>query len=218
MKKFRRFRRGRKGKSLIAKVNKLAKAVKINKPELKWYWNGGNGTSVTTSGSLTSLNAGITNGSDDYGQRDGDRIFMKGLRDRVLISTNGAATPVVFRVIHFFYKYNPDTVVGAASIINLVLHSASILASRGTMAPYDHDNRGNVKVISDKLYTLNPQVGNAGTYLSCNKMLTFNLKLNAWAQYSADSSTLTKNELFRIVITDATAAYSQDWALYYTDA
>lgn len=192
--------------------------VKSVKPEKKWYEIGANGVAYNSSGNIVSMNQGITQGSTDFGTRIGDKIFMTSLNDRLMISSSAASSPVVYRIIYVSMKNNPDATISMASQINLILHSTPIAAGRGNLAPYDKDNRSSYVVHYDKVFTLNPQTGNAGTYLSVNRHHKINLKLKQICTYAAGGTYPTKNELFRIIISDTAGAYVYNTVLNYTDS
>jgi len=204
--KWKQRNRARK-QTLTKKVAKLAKMVRLAKPEVKWSITQATSTAFTgTSGLIFSPLTSIAQATTDYNGRIGDEITLKSMRVGMQFANNNATNSIIGRVVVFCHKSNPDGVVGIASQINLFLHSASIVAGVAPYAPYDHDNASSYKVLKDFTFTVDPIAGAGSSASMANvfKKIYFRVPVKGMKiGYSVAGTTVTKNEIFVLVLTDS---------------
>lgn len=218
-----RRRKTRKG-GLAKKVAKLAKMVRVQRPESKWSTYNATSTAFTgTSGIIISPLTGIAQGTADFNARIGDQITLKNMRVGMQVANNNATNSIIVRCVVFAHKSNPDGVIGIASQLNLFLHSASILAGIAPYASYDHDNRSAYHVYKDFVFTIDPVPGAGSSASMANvfKKVHFKIPLKGIrAEYSTATTTLTKNEIFVLLLTDSGGSQNVAYTIEtnYTDA
>lgn len=221
----KRFRRRHYKKSLAQKVYALAKTVKKTRPELKWAEATATQATFNYAGSISQPLTTISQGTADFGNRVGDTISLQSIRLDFIFQHQSTAFGQVNRIIVFQYKSNPDGAIGVASYINLLLHSADLSTARAPLAPYDHDNRSDFRVLYDKVMAINYS-SSPGTSASNNTQMThkrIHIKLPMAArkvQYFNAGTSLTKNELCILVLSDQSTNqyYTYTCTMYYTDA
>lgn len=224
----RRFKKRtyKRKQTLTKKVDMLSKYIRRTAPEIKWSQTRAAATAFTGwSGFIVSPLSNITLGSSDFDNRIGDSIRLRNIKFGMQLDPNSSVTTTNFRVIVCQFKNNPDAVIGIASQINLILHSASVGTINAVNAPYDKDNRDSYRVLKDFIVRCDPVPGpgNSASMGSANKLVQFNIPFKASnnvVDYIAGGSTISKNELFIIVLSQlgVTNYVSYDIVSYYTDS
>lgn len=205
-------------KTLAKKVAKLAKAVRLQKPELKYsdtvataqQWN-----YTPTSSYVFDPLAAITVGTSDVGNRIGDTIFLKSIKMRGTIYL-GTASPFVGRFVLILIKSNMESLLTTTNVGNLIMESAYSSTTNAVNAPYDNDNRFGYKVLVDKKIIINPSANLNGVNTSMVQARNFYIskRINKEVEFWQGSSTVTKNWIVGFFLTDAAATASN--VLSYT--
>lgn len=219
-------RRAKKKLTLAKKVEKIAKQVKLQKPENKYsyvnltnqQWN-----YDPTVSYCKDLLTNITAGTSDYNNRIGDQIYVKGITLHG-VSYNNLNYPFVARMIIFQLIANPDTVDTTTSIGNLVMESLYTGSANCVNDFFDYDNRKSFRKLYDTSFVINP-VGtlyNANTALNQAKIHRHYIKINKKVQFSGGSSNPTANGIYAVFMSDTTASASQFsnllFKVHYIDA
>jgi len=205
-------------------IKTIFKKLTAITPEKKWAEYSDTAAVATYSGTIVSFNTGLSQGTADFGNRIGDTLMMTGIRLRIQLNTINYNVPVLYRIILFQYKNDPDGAFATASIINTLLHSTQVGTQLAPSAPYDHDNRSSFKVHYDKTIVMNPTgITSTNTNIGAVKQHKIDLSFkpaDGKVQYYAGGTTTTKNELFMLVITDNNYSLPIPYCahVYYTDS
>lgn len=220
-----RVRQVQRKKNLTQKVADLSKIVSRRKPEVKWSQKNSTISPTYSFAGYNSLLDSIAQGTADNNARVGDAIRLNSLEMYMKIVPPGTFNfPVVYRVLVFFWKRNPDHSITNASMPALYLtDSATVSTTYAPLALKDRDNRASFQTIFDKVYVINPTAGDTvnnaqSRAIVIHKKFNFKGKIVQW---SAGSTTaMTQNELFYLVITDNTNVSTVNTLtrVLYTDA
>lgn len=176
------------GKGLNKKEKKQVKSL-INQGRENKYLDVLINSSSLATGVVYSL-ADVTQGDTDI-QRDGDQLVQRALRvkGRALV----ADTTNQVRLVLFRWKQQTTPLVAD------ILSSAYIGNVEAPLSPYHHDGRSNFTVLYDKIY-------HVGTYNIQKGFDTKWINLRNNKQYfKAGGSTVSKNCIYALIITDSTA-------------
>jgi len=169
-------------------VRQMINSKIVNVVEKKWYRFFDNAIAVDYSGGVALLFAPGQGDTDTT--RNGDRIYVEYV-DLLYSVITGDATNL-FRVIIFLWKPNTVPIVG------------SVLETTGTayaaLSGYLPDNVDNYVILHDQLYHLSTYQSHQGP----KSMIR--LHVNKHCQYQASSTTNGSNLIYRLVISDSSAA------------
>lgn len=221
----RRFYR-RKKVSLSAKVNKIAKTLKRQKPELK-YTDVASSTQQfnydPTVNYVWALLGNITQGTADVNSRVGDTIFVKSLTLSCTLY-NSTYTPFNGRIIILRVRQNSENLITTTNLGNQFLESAYTGAAACVNAPYDNDNRNNFVVLMDHSFNINPSSNVNGVNTSMIQARHFKrtFRVNQRVEFFQGAAATTKNGLYALWLSDTTASASQVGNIvirvHYTDS
>lgn len=200
--------RRRKMTTIKEEIRSIRKQLVQRKPETKWALKLSTTAADYTFANYNSVLDGISQGIADYNNRIGDSITLKTYNLKMRIDTPTTFTfPVVYRVLVFQVKDNPDHTISNVSYPALLLHDASVVST--TYAPFaffDWDNHKSFHVLYDKMYTAQPGTGNTAG-LNCAKSIVINKTFHfkngkGKIQYLAAGVTPVSGELFYLVISN----------------
>lgn len=144
--KFKMPKRSKPSQSLVSKVSKLEKQLKLQEGEWKYLDTIQTVTAAVTAGTLTLLN-GCTQG-DGPSNREGTQIHIKSIQIRVRTEFNAAdasAGPVRFVLVQ---DKQPNGAAPTVANIYSVTTAAAIDALRNL------DNRKRFKILADRTYVM----------------------------------------------------------------
>lgn len=205
--------------TLTTKVNKLAKVIKRNKPEVKYSTDY---ASVlldnNPTGSLFPYRL-ISQGILDINNRIGDNIYVRNIKIQGNLFMAANASPSIVRTIAFVYKKSPDVVITSfATLINLYLNSTTMNTNQSVNAFRDWDNTSSFATLYDRKQLLAP----ADSSVSMTKPYNFSFKIpEAYrnVKYYNGGVYPTQNELIIAFITDTDSivTYIYTYQMTYTD-
>lgn len=196
---------------LTKKVAKLSKAVRQAKPEVKYSYlelAGQQFNYSPTSSYVADPFSAITYGTGDKNSRIGDTIFVKSLKIKGTIYTS-SASQTMLRIMAILVPKNLEGLVTTTNVGNMILDSDFSVTGNIVNAPLDNDNRFGVKILADRRININPiSVGNAATAMQQCRPISVNLKLDKEVEYFHGGTTITKNQLFILFMSDIAASSS----------
>lgn len=222
--RYRKRRSFKRRRGLGNRVRRLARIVRTLKPEVKYSQGGVTSHAITNDfDSMVMPTDTISVGPGYFDERIGDQIRLRSFRIRghfTLLAGHGARH---IRMIAFFYKGNPDSVVTTPiSIGNFIMDSVWSNTNLAPYAFYDWHNNKVFDVVYDKLYFIQP---NNQLATPVDSLMPFSVKLkipNARRKitFYQGGSEVVDNKLFVMFITNAdsrcTATYN--YRMTYTDA
>lgn len=192
----RRFsRRPSYGSSAMNLAQGAMKGVKFLKSilnvERKTLDTSGTGVTVSDSGSVVWLST-VTTGTA-YNQRTGSVVKAVQLSMRGNIVFNSSASATQFRCIVF---YNKGLNQGATPAVTDILQNTT--GNAGPISPYNVDNVGDFKVLSDKVYLLD-DVNNRQKNFSMFARLGHHLRWDTSGDAIADTE---QGHIFMLLVSD----------------
>lgn len=206
--------------ALVKKVNRIAKMVKSNKPELKYAWNYNNTLVDNLPTAFVAPYRTITQGTTDLGNRIGDDISVKKCKFTGWLDLPAGSNGQIFRAIAFIMKRNPDAITTSFStIINLYLESTTMNTSQAPNAFMDWDNHGAFVTLFDKKIAVNPTTSDKGTKRVFNMNISIPTRYQK-VSYANGGIYPTDNELIIAFLgdNDNILYYTYTFKVSYTDA
>lgn len=174
----------RRRRTLRAKVNKIARAVRLQKPELKYY-DLSLSVNPDYNGTIVNLMNSITQG-DTQNQRNGSKIRLHSIQFKGIMTGNVAAN-AVSQVVRFMIVLGNNENTTNLTVPNLLQVTGTV---NTPYSPYNWDQRSKYTIMKDmtKIVPAGEAVGAATTtnispgykptyikmYKRLNKVVTFN--------------------------------------------
>lgn len=210
----------RKPKTLVKKVARLSRTVNRLRPELKHNDAINQTGTVNNSGLATTrieVGPGLTQGTQDFGQRIGDEITMKNIFVNGFFQADAATTGNIYRITAFVVKQNPS----GATAFNTIWPQYIAGSDNSVWMPVhlkNWDNRHAFRTIFDKIYVSNQE---APTVTQKIIPFRFNIPLKGMRmQFYNNSTTVSKNAIYIVFqsMTDDLADVFFNSRYTYTDA
>lgn len=206
--------------NLKAKVLKLAKIVRRNKPEVKYGDLAISGQAFNytpTSSYVINMFSSFSQGNTDNSSYQGDEIFVKNVKIQFSFY-NTTTSYQLYRLIMVQVLRNSEGLITTSNLGNLFMESAYSVSANAVNAPLDNDNRHGFKVLWDKRFIMNPALSSA---TASNQALMFKktLIINKPVSFMAGGTIPAKNGLYLLCISDAAASGYMNFVsrMHYTD-
>lgn len=222
----RRHSSSRKKRTLTKRVKRVERLVRRNKPELKYSDVSATNQQFSQSFAGTSIIdclANISQNVADNNNRIGDRIYVRNVVFRLAVYDT-TYTPFMFRIIGLRVLHNSEGLITTTSLGNIFMESSYSGTVNSVNAPYDFDNKNNIKVFYDKVHTINPSsnLNGINTSMVQGKHYTMKFRINKQVEFFHGGSVPIMNGLYFLLISADAASASQIChyvvRVHYTDA
>lgn len=187
-------RRRNRGKKKVAKLSKpMKRAVKqivkrTVQPELKYTDTAIGATTISDLGTIIAITE-PTLGTNDFNQRIGDKITLKGFQLKGYVRSNSASASPVQEFRFLIFRWNAD------SSVDFPTFSKLFASANNPRSLYEHDMRDKFTVLHDDYVLLTP---NANSAFQMKKFEIFK-KLNSNLMF-VGSGTSGKGKLYLAMI------------------